>query len=104
MERRRIVTRFGITYNTPQDKVKQVPEIVTQIFEQIENVNLDRVHFATFGDSALIFEFVYFVESGENLVYMDVQQNFNFKLMERFAELGISFAYPTQTIYTKSIN
>jgi len=104
MEKRRIVTRFGITYETAQDKVKQVPEVVTQIFEQLEYANLDRVHFASYGDSALIFELVYFVESSEYVVYMNSQQDFNFKLMERFAELGINFAYPTQTIYTKTIN
>lgn len=104
MEKRRVVTKFGITYETPQVKVKQVPEIVAQIFEQLESADLNRVHFASYGDSALIFELVYFIESSDYVVYMNSQQDFNFKLMERFAELGINFAYPTQTIYTKTIN
>lgn len=35
--------------------------------------------------------------------FLDAQQQFNFTLMERFAEIGIEFAYPTQTIYTKVV-
>ena len=103
MQERRIPTRFGITYETPHDKVKMVPGIVERIFEDIDGMHLDRVHFTTFGDSALMFEVVYFVESSDYAAYMDIQQQFNFMLMERFAELGIEFAYPTQTIYTKQV-
>lgn len=104
MRERRIVTKFGITYETPQDLVHNVPGIVTRIFESLEGGRLDRVHFTSFGDSALIFEIVYFVESSEYAQYLNIQQSFNFDLMKQFAELGIEFAYPTQTIYTKSSN
>jgi small-conductance mechanosensitive channel len=77
---------------------------VERIFEALENARLDRVHFASFGDSALIFELVYYIDSSDYKEYMDIQQKFNFDLMERFAELGIDFAYPTQMIYTKSVS
>jgi len=30
---------------------------------------------------------------------MDVQQEINFDLFDRFADAGIDFAYPTQTLY-----
>jgi small-conductance mechanosensitive channel len=101
MQERRIVTQFGITYETPQDLVKQVTGIVTRIFGAVEGARLDRVHLTTFGDSALIFETVYHVSSSDYAEYLDIQQKFNFELMEKFAELGIEFAYPTQTIFTK---
>lgn len=103
MQERRISTQFGILYETTQEQVKAVPGIVTRIFETIDDARLDRVHFTSFGDSALIFEVVYYVNSPDYTVYLDVQQAFNFDLMERFAELGIEFAYPTQTIYTKTV-
>ncbi|MFT7645153.1 MAG: small-conductance mechanosensitive channel [Candidatus Paceibacteria bacterium] len=101
MQERRIVTQFGITYETPQERVLEVPGIVTRIFEELEDGRLDRVHFTSFGDSALIFELVYYVESSNYADYLNIQQTFNFDLLQRFAELGIEFAYPTQTIYTK---
>lgn len=103
MQERRISLQFGITYETAQEKVKAVPGVVTRIFEALDGARLDRVHFTTFGDSALIFEVVYYVASADYAAYLDIQQKFNFDLMERFAEIGIEFAYPTQTIYTKAV-
>lgn len=102
MDERRIVSQFGITYETDYEKVKQVPTIVKDIFDTLEG-RLDRVHFTTFADSALIFEVVYYVETADYTKFLDIQQEFNFALMERFAAQGIDFAYPTQTIYTKQI-
>ena len=75
-----------------------------RIFADIEGVRLDRTFFTTFGDSALIFEVVYYIESAEYVDFLTVQQQFNFTLMERFAEIGIEFAYPTQTIYHKEVS
>ena len=101
MEERRIVTQFGVTYETPQDKLKEIPGVVQRIFEDIEGARLDRVHFTTFGDSALMFEVVYYIESSQYVVALNHQQTFNFKLLERFSEMGVEFAYPTTVQYTK---
>lgn len=104
MEERRIVSQFGVLYETPQEVLKEIPGVVTRIFEDIENARLDRVHFTTFGDSALIYEVVYYIDSSQYAVALDAQQEYNFKLMERFAEMGVEFAYPTQTVYHKAIS
>jgi small-conductance mechanosensitive channel len=101
MQERRIVTKIGITYETSQTLIKQVPGIIERIFGALDGGRLDRVHFTTFGDSALIFELVYYVESADYAEYLNIQQAFNFDLLDKFAEAGIDFAYPTQTIYTK---
>lgn len=99
MEERRIAVQFGITYETPQEKVREVPGIVKRIFENIDGARMDRAHFMSFGDFALIFEVVYYVTSADYNEYMDIQQAFNFELMQRFAEVGVEFAYPTQTLH-----
>lgn len=103
MDERRGVVEFGITYETPQEKVHKVNSVVEEIFADIAGVRLDRVHFKSFGDSALIFEVVFHVEKSDYVEFMDKQQQFNFALMERFADMGVEFAYPTQTIFHKSI-
>lgn len=103
MSERRIVMQFGITYETPHERVKEVLGIVTRIFDSTNGTRLDRVHFTTFGDSALIYEVVYFVESSDYTEYLDIQQRVNFELMDRFAEVGIEFAYPTQTVHVKQV-
>jgi len=103
MQKRRIVVTFGITYETPHDKVCLVNSIVEGIFIGIENTDLDRVHFTTFADSSLLFEVVYFVQSSSYNEYLNIQQAFNFALMEKFATQDIKFAYPTQMVYQHNI-
>lgn len=56
-------------------------------------------NFQSFGDSALVFEVVYYVLSREYNVHMDIQQSINMTLLERFTAEGIEFAYPTQTVF-----
>jgi len=103
MDERRSVMQFGVTYETPQERLKEIPGVVERIFRALDSARLDRVHFASFGDSALIYEVVYYVESSDYTEFMDIQQTFNFDLMTRFAEMGVEFAYPTQTIYHKQV-
>ena len=99
MKERRIVFNFGVCYETPLEKLKKIPEMVREIIESIEDTRVDRIHFKEFGDFALIFEVVYYVLTPDYLRYMDIQQEINFKLKEKFEKEGIEFAYPTQTIY-----
>ncbi len=101
LERRRSVMQFGVTYETPRDQLKAIPGYVKQVFDSIEDTTLDRVHFASFGDSALNYEVAYYVESDQYSTFMDKQQQFSFALIDKFAELGIEFAYPTQTVFVK---
>jgi small-conductance mechanosensitive channel len=63
------------------------------------HTRFDRAHFQSFGDSALVFESVYYVLSADYNLYMDVQQAINLALMKRFAAEGVRFAFPTRTVY-----
>ena len=101
MSERRVVMQFGILYETPYESVEKVPEMVRAVFGDIKKGRLDRVHFTTFGDSALIFEVVYYVDTPDYNDFLSVQEEFNFKLMQSFAGEGIEFAYPTQMIHLK---
>jgi small-conductance mechanosensitive channel len=103
MEERRIVSQFGVIYETPLDKLKEIPGMVTRIFEDVEGARLDRVHFTTLGDFSLNFEVVFYIESSDYSRALDIQQNYNLTLMERFAEVGIEFAYPTSVQFNKSL-
>ncbi len=103
MFERRVVFEFGIMYETPIEKVRQISQIVEDIIVTIEKTRFDRAHFATFGDSALEFEVVYYVLDPDYNLYMDLQQRINLELMERLAEKGIQFAYPAQRVYVEEI-
>ena len=103
MYERRIVFEFGVTYQTPAEKVEKIPGIVREIIEGLEDVRLDRAHFKSYGDFALIFEVVFYVKRPEYNAYMDNQQAINLGLMRAFEKEGIEFAYPTQMLYVQRI-
>ncbi|WP_286975229.1 mechanosensitive ion channel family protein [Acetomicrobium sp. UBA5826] len=99
MQERRVVFSFGVLYETPLEKLKEIPDIVKNIITSIENARFDRAHFASYGNFSLNFEVVYYVLSSDYTVYMDIQQRINLALFEEFKKRDIVFAYPTQTIY-----
>lgn len=103
MEKRRIVFNLGVTYQTKAEQLTEIPVIVKEIISKQDDVKFDRGHFATYGDSSLNFEFVYFVIGADYNKYMDIQQNINLSIFTEFEKRGIEFAYPTRTILiTKS--
>lgn len=104
MTERRIVFSFGVTYQTPSEKLKSIKEIVRNIIEKTQFVRFDRVHFKEYGDSSLDFEIVYFVTNSDYNIYMDIQESINLEIFRRFSEEGIEFAYPTRTIFLQKEN
>lgn len=99
MEKRRVVFKLGLIYQTPAEKLRLVPQIVKDIIVAQEDVSFDRGHFASYGDFSLNFEFVYFVTGGDYSKYMDIQQSINLSVFEEFEKEGLEFAYPTQTLF-----
>ena len=99
MFERRVVFSIGVTYQTPAEKLRAIPDMLRQAVESQENIRFDRAHFQKYGDFALVFEIVYYVLSADYSRYMDIQQAINLKIFDDFEENGIEFAYPTQTIF-----
>jgi small-conductance mechanosensitive channel len=104
MQKRRVVFQFGVTYQTTSDQCREIPQIVRDIVAHVEHADLDRVHFAKFGDSSLIYEVVYYVDCCDYNLYMDCQQAINFALKNELEKRTIDFAYPTQTLYVSKIS
>ena len=102
MWERRIVFGFGIRYGTPVDKIEKLSSEVKAIVEAQKLARFDRAHFKGFGSSSLDFEVVYYVQDPDYSKYMDSQQAINLAMMRRFAELGVEFALPVQTLHVAS--
>jgi small-conductance mechanosensitive channel len=103
MQERRVVFKFGVTYDTPLGNLKKIPELVKSIYDSLQNVRLDRVHFAQFGDFSLNYEVAYYILSGDYNMYMDIQQEIGLMLIHAFGKESIDFAFPTQSLYVQSI-
>jgi small-conductance mechanosensitive channel len=99
MAERRVPFTIGVTYQTPPEKLRKVPDMFKKLLEQFDDVHFDRAHFKSYGSYSLNFEFVYYVHTPDYNRYMDIQQALNLGLYDGFAAEGIEFAYPTQTLY-----
>ena len=99
MEKRRVVFRLGVVYQTSLEKVRLIPGMIENIIRSVKDTVFDRAHFFSYGDFNLIFEVVYYVMGSDYNKYMDLQQQINFAIKEEFEKHGIEFAYPTQTLY-----
>jgi small-conductance mechanosensitive channel len=99
MQERRVVFAIGVTYETALSELQEIPQIIKEAITSQEQTRFDRAHLQRFGESALIYEAVYFVSVPDYALYMDIQQRVNFRLLEGFASRGIEFAYPTQTVH-----
>ena len=99
MYERRVSFNLGVTYQTPRDKIIKIPTIIREAIEQHKNTRFDRSHFKEYGNSALVFESVYFVDGPDYNTYMDIHQAVNLHIHRCFEQDNIEFAYPTQTIF-----
>lgn len=98
LQTRRVVFRFGITYDATADEVAAIAPLVKSLIEADPQLEYIRAHFKAFGESSLDFECVYRVRDASYDVYMDRQQALNLALMRALQERGISFAFPTRTV------
>ena len=98
MSERRVAFNLAISFRTPIDKVREVPPLIKQVIEPLNQARFDRAHLSAFADYALKFEVVYYVLSADYNVYMDIQQAINFSLLEELDKRDIKFAMPVRAL------
>jgi small-conductance mechanosensitive channel len=103
MFERRVVFSIGVTYQTPREKLRQIPVMLREAVEARQKVRFDRAHFKEYGNFSLNFETVYYVLGPDYNLYMDIQQAINLDIHERFEREAIEFAYPTQTLFVAQV-
>ncbi|MFZ4712113.1 MAG: mechanosensitive ion channel family protein [Bacteriovoracaceae bacterium] len=99
IKRRQVNIEFGVSYETPSEQLKEIPELCRKLISQMETCTFERCHFRNLGQYSLMFELVFWVEHKEHPVQLNCTQEFLLKLKGELEKKSISFAYPTQTIY-----
>jgi small-conductance mechanosensitive channel len=103
MQRRRVLFTLGLTYQTPAEKLAAVPDMLSEIISAHEYTSFNRAIFKSYGDSALIFEIVYFMETPDFQIFTQTHHAINLEIFQRFEAEGIEFAYPTQTVFLEQL-
>jgi len=92
---------FGLTYDTPPDKVKRALMILEEIYRSHPMTRDLLVSFNKFGDSALNIMVVHWWNGTDQKAYFAGMQQLNLAIMQRFGTEKIEMAFPTQTLYVK---
>ena len=99
MAQRRMIYSIGVTYDTSVEQMKAIPTMIQAIIDSKDHSTFNRCHFTEFADSSLNFELVYYIDTRDFTIALNEQQAINLEIMEAFAREGISFAFPSQTLY-----
>lgn len=99
LRERRVMFRIGITYDTPPERIPLVATLLAEAVKEQPLCRLDRAHLINCGDSALEYEVVYYFLSSDFNPYRDAHQAILHRVISRFAQEKIAFAFPTRTVH-----
>jgi small-conductance mechanosensitive channel len=94
MRDRRAAFFVNVGYDTPTEKLKQIPPLVQDIVSKKEKTRFDRCHLLQMADWALRFEIVYFMTVSDYGVYADTQQAVILEILDGLKKLGVDVALP----------
>jgi small-conductance mechanosensitive channel len=97
---RRVSLPFGLVYQTPPEKLEQVPELARAAVQSRTGCELIRCALLGFGPSSLDHEFIFDSATVDAEVVAADRAAVMLALMRSFALHDIQFAYPTQTTFT----
>ena len=94
----RALATLRVTYDTPAEKLREIPKLLEKIVREQANARFERCHLTALGESAVQFELSYFVQQPNLNPLNDLQQAVNFRIIEEFRHAGVEFAYTTQRV------
>ncbi|MGI6348690.1 MAG: mechanosensitive ion channel family protein [Eubacteriaceae bacterium] len=93
LEARRVLFELNISYETSNEKLQMIPQLVQEVIDRQKDTRFERAYFMRFGEYSLIYEVAYYVYSKDYEKYVEIQQVINFGIKESFEAQGIEFAY-----------
>ena len=99
MQTRRVVMMVSVVQNTPVEELSRIPGTIREVVEASDGLRFDRAHLASLGTASIDFEVVYYVNSADFNLHMDLQQEILLGLIRRFRADEIAFALPTRTVH-----
>jgi small-conductance mechanosensitive channel len=102
MEKRRVSFTIGVTYSTPVEKLKKIPQMITDIINSTENASLFCVHCNEFGEYGQKFIIIYYVTSPDYLVYLRAQEKITYAIRDAFERDGIEISVPARAVILRN--
>jgi small-conductance mechanosensitive channel len=98
LPQQRILATIRLSYATPAEKLKEMPQLLQRIVREYSQARFERCHLRSLGESSFQFELSYFVQQPAVNSLLDLQEAVNFRIIEEMRRLGVEFAYPAQLV------
>ncbi len=101
LTQRRLDMTIGLTYSTTSAQMRALLAQLEALLRSREAVAGDTVTvlFTGFGDSALNVRLIAYLQLPDWKAFMQEQQEIMLQIMDIVAAMGLSFAYPSQSVY-----
>lgn len=96
MWKRRVALKFSVPFDTPLEKIQAVPKWIQEFVASLPILIFERAHLSDIGSSSINFETIFWVNDPDYQKFMDAQQAFLVKMIQRFEDEDIPFAVPVQ--------
>ncbi len=102
---RRYKTKLSLTYDTPPEKITGLCEGLRCIIQALPSMrkDFDFVEFVEFGPSSLDVLLYCFMDTPDWAAELRTRHNLNLAILQLARELGVSFAYPSQSVYVEKM-
>lgn len=103
VHKRRFFETFGITYNTPDKKIKKAIEIIENIFTAHEDVHPDfLVYLDKLADSSVNICANAYIRTRDLNKFRKIKEEIILEIVKKFRAEGIEFAFPSQSVYLEN--
>lgn len=105
MKKRRIKMTVGLTYDSSPEKMQEAVQGIRDIIRRTEAIHQDfyLVNFDAFGPTSLDIFIYCFTVTTNWAEFLAVKERFLLDVMKMVHGMGLSFAFPTQTVHVASL-
>lgn len=105
LKKRRVDFVLGVTYQTNSQQMRTLLERLRETLKARPQVDPDSVivHFIRFGESSLDIRIICYVAITDWAAWTAEQEQINLAIMDTIEGLGLSIAFPSRSVYIKSM-
>lgn len=105
LNKRRVNFTLGVTYSASSDDMRHLLERLRQMLHEREKIDPESiiVNFTDFGDSSLNILIVCMILEPDWKLFTAEKEDINLAIMDIVAELGLSIAFPSQSLYIENL-
>ena len=101
---RRWKTVLGLTYDSKPEAIQNLCRAIKELYARSEHVDLENssVHLHTLNASSIDVLLLIYMDANTYDDELDIREQLIFEIMDLVAKEGLSFAFPSQSIYIES--